>query len=193
MFGVGDWITGVTSGVPQLLCPAELAEYWEGINAPSNERVVESDFRVSSNLAEPTTDYDLACAISFLPQEAGLISVATGEALVICGEIPFAAWIPATDFSGGYIVVPAFWTEVEVDCHEIIPSINPISYFDAELILRSNGSGFILFAATDSALDANFEFIQIPAPLGTYKVGTFFYDTPDFQLRLIRIKAKDSN
>ncbi|MBO3270589.1 hypothetical protein J4D97_08010 [Hymenobacter defluvii] len=183
-----DWSSGVTSGVPQLLCPVELVAYWEGINSPSNGRIVESSFRASNDPKEPATDYDLACAISMLPQEAGLVPIANGKALVICGEIPFAAWVSATDFLGGYILVPEFWTEAGPDCQSILLTIHPNAYSNTGLELVST-EGFVLFAATDCMRDSDFESIKADCPAGIYQVGACLYDTAEFQLRIIRVKA----
>lgn len=189
MFGIEDWNAGITTGVPQLLCPIELAGYWEGINPPSNGRTVESSFRASNNLKEPATDYDLACTISMLPQEVGLVSIANGNALVLCGEIPFATWVQSTDFVGGYIIVPAYWTDSDPDCKTILLTINEEAYSSTTIELTSTGKGFLLFAATDCVNDSNFESIEADCPAGVYKVATSFYDTADFQLRVVRIKA----
>ena len=148
MFGVEDWITGVTTGVPHLLCPSQFVALWEGSDAPTGGRVVESTFRCSNNPDDPTTDYDLACAIAMQPQEVGTIEIGDGAALVICGEIPFSAWIQAVDFAGGYVVVPEYWTDTDYNCHDVIAEVSDDSYTDSGVILNSTGQGFSLFAST---------------------------------------------
>ncbi|TGD79696.1 hypothetical protein [Hymenobacter wooponensis] len=188
MFGIEEWNAGTTTGVPQLLCPAEPVAHWEGINVPSSGRIVESDFRSSGNLKDPATDYDLACSIAMLPQEAGLITVGQGKALVVCGEIPFAAWLPANSFLGGYILVPEFWTKTEADCQAILLGIEDAAYSNTGLALTSTGLGFMLFAATDCSTDSDFENIHADCPAGIYGVATHVYDAPDFQLRIIRLE-----
>jgi hypothetical protein len=190
MFGVEEWNAGVTTGVPQLLCPSELVKYWEGISLPSNGRVIDSDFRASGDPKDPATDYDLACSVAMLTQEAGLVPVADGHALVICGEIPFASWVPANGFSGGYVIVPEFWTDTEPNCKEILLTIDAEAYIETSIELVAGDQGFVLFAATDSANDSDFEHIKVDCPAGTYKVATSFYEAPDFQLRVIRMKPK---
>ncbi|HEX8659588.1 MAG TPA: hypothetical protein VF690_18750 [Hymenobacter sp.] len=193
MFGVEDWITGFTTGVPHLLCPAQLVSHWEGNNAPTNGRIVESTFRCSNNPDEPTTDYDLACAISLLPQEVGTIEIGDGKAIVICGEIAFSVWVPASNFVGGYVVVPEYWTDTEYNCHDIIAEVGEEAYCDSGIRLISNGQGFSLFASTEIEADPYFEAVKTFSEKGEYGVATYFYESTaaDFQLRIFRIKLLD--
>ena len=190
MFGVEDWISGVTTGVPHLLCPTQLVSYWEGIDVPTGGRIVESTFRSSHNPNDPTTDYDLVCAIAMLPQEVGTIEIGDGAAVVICGEIPFSAWIPASNFVGGYVVVPEYWTDTEYNCHDVIVEVSEESYTDSGVRLTSNGQGFSLFASTEVETDPYFEVVKTFSEKGEYGVATHFYEpaAADFQLRIFRIR-----
>lgn len=164
-------------GGPHLLLPGELLPAWEGINPPSNGRVVNATFRFTGEPDSPATDYDLACDVQGV---VGLIPVGKGQGLVIGGdEVPMSTWIEASDKSGGFVVIPLEWGDLTDDIVTNTPAKVPGEEFeDTGLEVRVEGRGLVLFAACDSSDAWVYACVEIPILPGIYKVLTIDFE-PD--------------
>ncbi|MGI4737171.1 MAG: hypothetical protein ACRYG7_18545 [Janthinobacterium lividum] len=117
------FVCAESSGVPILLCSAEIAEYWEGINEPRNGRVIEADFDLNGPNGVHV-DYDRACDLA--SNYVNTIQIGPGEALLLGEEIPSMYWIQSESFDGGYLVTWVHLSgEEEPDYRALIKSTLP--------------------------------------------------------------------
>ncbi|MBC6698409.1 Imm21 family immunity protein [Hymenobacter puniceus] len=178
-----NWITAVNSGVPLLLCPAELAPLWEEIDHPTNGRVVKSTFRFSSE-SGVATDYDRACEVA--KDYAQTISIGEGHALLLGDEIPFATWIASESFIGGYIVIPYTFSDEEPDYSIIAKEIPSTEFSDTFIHITASESGLVLFPSTDKVKGE--DSLEIECLPGSYTISIAFHITDDIEIRIFKVE-----
>jgi hypothetical protein len=182
-------ICAESSGVPILLCPAELAGYWEGIHEPRNGRVIEATF----NLNGPDgvhIDYDRACDAAH--DYVNTIQIGPGNALVLGEEIPSMYWIQSENFDGGYLAISLCSAdEEEPDYQTLTRSLPKDLFLSTACIIMCSDEGFLLFPSTQAPMDnGHFEFVKINCPAGTYGAALGFYETSDTSIRIIKIQRQ---
>jgi hypothetical protein len=185
------FICAESSGVPILLCPAETAEYWEGINEPRNGRVIEAEF----NLNGPDgihVDYDRACDAA--SDYVNTIQIGPSQALIFGEEIPSIYWVTSDNFVGGYFVTWIYVSEGKLpDFRALIATLPNDSFSDTNCVAPCSNEGFVLFPSTQAPMDRMyFKFIEIKLPAGDYAAALGFYETPDISIRVIKIQRQDS-
>jgi hypothetical protein len=187
------FVCAESSGVPILLCPAEIAEYWEGINDPSNGRIVEAKFHLNGPYGAHI-DYDRACDAA--NEYVSTIRIGSGEAFVFGEEIPTMYWIHSDTFVGGYALTWLFLPEKRnhenLSYQELVKTLPDDFFSDTKQTVTCSGKGFLLFPSTHAPIDGDyFEYVKINCPAGTYGASLGFYETPDTSIRLIKIQRQD--
>jgi hypothetical protein len=188
------FVCAENSSVPILLCPVEIAEYWEGINEPSNGRIIEADFYLNSPNG-PHIDYDRACDAA--NEYVSTIQIGPGEALIFGEEIPTMYWVASDTFTGGYaltwLFLPAKEERENLSYRELVESL-PYSFFsDTKQTVTCSDKGFLLFPSTHALVDNDyFESVEINCPAGVYGASLGFYETPDTSIRIIKIQRQNS-
>jgi hypothetical protein len=185
-------VCGESSGVPIILCPVELVNYWEGCNEPSNGRVIKANFRSDvPNVVHE--DYDRACdaAIDYV----NTIQIGPGEALIFGDEIPYMSWITSESFEGGYLTTSICCLDEEgLQIAALIKSLHHDFFKDTNCTVTCSSEGFLLFPSTQAPMDGDyFESAKISCPAGSYNAAIGFYEpTPDTSIRIIKIQRQDS-
>lgn len=178
-----------SAGVPMLLCPAEFVSYWEGINEPSNGRVVEAGFLLNTPDG-PHVDYDRACDLA--DEYVNTIQIGPGQALLFGDEIPALYWIATEQFVGGYVLTWLYLPKEKPDYYALVRSLPADCFHETGCTATCSAEGFILFPSTQAPIDGEyFEFIQVRLPAGTYAASLGFYETPDTSLRIIKIERQN--
>jgi hypothetical protein len=185
------FVCAESSGVPILLCPAEAAEYWEGINEPSNGRVIKAHFDLNGPNGVHV-DYDRACDAA--EDYVNTIQIGPSQALVFGEEIPSMYWIPSSGFVGGYFITWVYLPEGEPpNFRELIEALPDNSFQETGHSAACTSQGFLLFPSTQAPMDGEyFEFVEIKLPAGEYAATIGFYETPDTSIRIIKIQRQDS-
>jgi hypothetical protein len=184
------FVCAESSGVPILLCPAEFAEYWEGINEPRNGRIIEAKF----DLNGPDgihVDYDRACdaAVDYV----NTIQIGPSQALIFGEELPSMYWVASDNFVGGYFVTWLYIAEGKLpDFRALIASLPNDIFSNIKCAATCSDEGFLLFPSTQAPIDGEyFEFVEIKLPAGEYAATLGFYETPDTSIRIIKIQRQD--
>jgi len=182
------FVCPVTTGVPILLCPAEIASAWEAIAPPSNGRVFTTSLYGPDG---PHTDYARACDAAY-SQLVSNISVGSGSALVLGGENPSVCWLQSEDFAGGYLVT---WLYTKADdfpdYKDLIDTLPEEFFQETGCSIYATEAGFYLFESVIGPLDGeDFELgaVKIQCPPGNYKTTIGFYETDDTEIKIVRIK-----
>jgi hypothetical protein len=188
------FVCAESSGVPILLCPAEIAEYWEGINEPRNGRIIEADFYLNSPHGTHV-DYDRACDAA--NEYVSTIQIGSGKALIFGEEIPTMYWIASDAFNGGYALTWLFLPEKEkrdnLSYKELVKSLPEKFFSDTKQLVTCSDKGFLLFPSTHAPIDGDyFEYVEINCPAGIYGASLGFHETPDTSIRIIKIQHQDS-
>jgi hypothetical protein len=120
------FVCAESSGVPILLCPVEIASYWEGTNEPSDGRVIEADFNLNGPIGI-RVDYDRACDVA--TDYINTIQIGPGKALILGQEIPSMYWIQSETFDGGYLATWVYLpSDEELDYRALVKSL-PSGFF----------------------------------------------------------------
>ncbi|MBJ6110820.1 hypothetical protein JAO73_17490 [Hymenobacter sp. BT523] len=185
-----DFVCAESSGVPILLCPAELANHWEGINEPTGGREINAVFHLNGPDGAHV-DYDRACDAA--AEYISSIQIGTGQALVFGDEIPAMYWIKSETFNGGYALTWLFLPDAEhPDYRKLIKALPDGFFSDSGYTVTCSDKGFLLFPSTQSPIDGDyFESVEIKVPAGTYATGLGFYETSETNIRIIRIQQQN--
>jgi hypothetical protein len=185
-----DFVCAESSGVPILLCPAETAEYWEGINKPRNGRVIEANFDLNGP-GGVHVDYDRACDAA--KDYVNTIQIGPSQALIFGEEIPSMYWVSSDSFVGGYFVTWVYLPEELPDFQTLIAVLPKDFFHETIYTITSSTQGLLLFPSTNAPMDGEyFQFVEINCQPGTYGVALGFYETPDTSIRIIKIQRQDS-
>ncbi|WP_337177433.1 Imm21 family immunity protein [Paludisphaera sp.] len=169
-----------SAGGPLIVVPAEVAQYWRGVEGWSPSEV-------QRDLAdESVSDYARACGIG---DYLGILKVGHGEALIL-GDMPMqTAFIP--DPEGG-IFVRWMYAESEGGVRRALGSVPESAWEPTPHRIEVAREGLLVF---DSACSGDTlphpsqdvdpaSWIHIELPEGTYTVDTADYE-PDETTRLI--------
>jgi hypothetical protein len=184
------FICSESSGVPIILCPAEIVEYWEGINEPRNGRVINAKF----NLNGPNgvnVDYDRACDAA--NDYINIIQIGPNQALVFGEEIPSIYWIASDNFVGGHFVTWTYSAEKELpDFRVLVTTLHNDFFNETACSITCSAQGLLLFPSTNAPMDGKyFQSIEIKCPPGIYGTALGFYETPETSIRIIKIQRQD--
>jgi hypothetical protein len=179
-----------SSGVPILLCPVEIASYWEGTNEPSDGRVIEADFNLNGPIGI-RVDYDRACDVA--TDYINTIQIGPGKALILGQEIPSMYWIQSETFDGGYLATWVYLpSDEELDYRALVKSLPSGFFSDPVHTAICSDKGFLLFPSTQAPVDGGyFQYVKINCAAGIYGASLGFYETPDTNIRIIKIQHQD--
>lgn len=185
------FVCAESSGVPILLCPAEIASHWEGTNKPSNGRIIEAKFDLNGPNGVHV-DYDRACDTA--DDYVNIISIGPSNALIFGEEIPAMHWIKSNIFDGGYLVTWSYLPDGDEPNYQALTETLSTDFFtDTGFAATCSSEGFLLFPSTQAPADNNyFDFVKIDCSAGNYGAAIGFYETPDTSIRIIKIQRQDS-
>ncbi|MGI4835880.1 MAG: Imm21 family immunity protein [Janthinobacterium lividum] len=182
-----EFVCAESAGVPILLCPAEFAGYWEGINEPRNGRIIDAEFDLNGPDGVHV-DYDRACDAA--DDYINIIQIGSGQALVFGEEIPSMYWVASDHFVGGHFVTWVYLAEGELPDFRALMATLPNDFFKkTAYTITCSAQGLLLFPSTNAPMDGEyFEFVEIKLPAGEYAAALGFYETPDTSIRIIKIQ-----
>ncbi|GAC1470732.1 MAG: immunity 21 family protein [Isosphaeraceae bacterium] len=185
-----------SAGGPLIVVPAEIAQYWRGVEGWSPSEV-QRDWA-----DESVSDYARACGID---DYLGTLEVGHGKALILGDEPMQTAFIPASEFipaTEGGIFVRWMWAESEDGVRRALGSV-PESAWETTphrievareglLVFDSAWPGDALPPPSRDVVPASWARIELPE--GTYTVDTADYE-PDGSTRLIlhRLRGRRSD
>jgi hypothetical protein len=173
-----NWVC--SAGGPLIVAPAEIAQYWRGVEGWSPSEV-------QRGLAdEPVSDYARACGID---DYLGTLKVGHGEVVILGDEPMQTAFIPNPE---GGIFVRWMYAESEGDIRRALGSVPESAWRPTPHRIEVSREGLLVFdsASPGHALPPPSKdvdpssWIHIELPEGTYMVDTADYE-PDGSTRLI--------
>jgi hypothetical protein len=176
-----QWIS--SDGGPLIVVEQKYLGFWEGCDAPSNNRVPEAKFRRGLEVA---TDYDRACDIE---DYIGLIDVGGGKAIVLGGDETAATWLHFRESEEG-ILIRWFSGNSETDVLRAADSLSDKSGKNENLEFTIEDSDLVLFAACESGNDNVFPRLKYSLPKGTYKIFTIEYEDEQTSIICHRFRKK---
>jgi hypothetical protein len=185
------FVCAESSGVPILLCPAEIAEYWEGINEPRDSRIIEAEFNLNGS-SGVHVDYDRACDAA--KDYINTIQVGPSQSLIFGEEIPSMYWVPSDSFIGGHFVTCIYSAEGKPPNFRALTATLTNDFFsETGYTITCSAQGLLLFPSTNAPMDGkHFQFVEISCQPGIYGVALGVYETPDSSIRIIKIQRQDS-
>lgn len=173
------WIT--SNGGPLLLLPRSLLAHWSGVDAPSDGRVIEAQFRWNPD--QPASDYDRACDVQGY---TGVLAVGDGWGLVIGDEPNPVRWLP---MSGGGIIVRWEFAPNDEAVEEAIGRVPQELPWQPEGEFRVVSSPLELFDSGEPGTGALMPRLAMDLTPGDYRVEQARYaPAPDIALHLVRLR-----
>jgi hypothetical protein len=185
------FVCAESSGVPILLCPAEIAEYWEGINEPRNGRVIKADFDLNGP-GGVHVDYDRACDAA--NNYINTIQIGSSHALIFGEQIPSIYWVPSDSFDGGHFVTCIYSAEEEtLNFRALLKTLSNDFFNKTAYTIECSTQGLLLFPSTNAPMDGKyFQVVEINCQPGIYEAAIGFYETPNTSIRIIKFQRKYS-
>ena len=185
-----QWAT--SEGGPLIAIEAGNLRHWQGIDAPTDGRIVEATFRWNDP-NDPASDYDRACDVS---DHAALLVVGDGTGLVL-GDSPDATtWWPRSDSSGG-ILVRWHYAEDEGDVEKYMLVVPDLPTEEAIVEWTVTDTTIYLFDSAfsgDNVLEGlSNDYLTFELKPGRYVVSTSIYrpnDLTHFVLHRIEYRVE---
>ena len=172
-----QWVQ--SNGGPLLLVTEFLQPSWAGVEAPDPPRLIQATFRFQQS-GEPT-DYDRACDAG--GDYLGIVSVATGQALVL-GDVPLqTAWVPEDNGPGGWLVRWEF-AESEAEVERTLVKAQVPEWSPGPVFHTVPGNHCLFDAAIPGRDVSDDEGLIIHLAAPAYRVSTGFL-RPDPETSLI--------
>ena len=169
-----------SAGGPLVVAPAEIAQYWRGVEGRSPSEV-------QRDVAdESVSDYARACGIDAY---LGTLKVGHGKALILADEPMQTAFIPASE---GGVFVRWMWAESEDGVRRALGAVPESAWEPTLHRIEVAREGLLVFDSAwpgdalppPSRDEAPASWARIELPEGTYTVDTADYE-PDGSTRLI--------
>jgi hypothetical protein len=165
------WIE--SGGGPLLLLSSEYLADWEGVDSPSNGRIVQATFRWNGP-GTAATDYDRACDID---DYIAAIPVGSGTGLVLNQEPMPTTWQHYDDQIGG-LLIRWMQGDAETDVLELLPhSPNPV-WEPGHITFTVGSAPLYLFDAVSPGNELD-EHLPIALSAGVYLITTALHKPDD--------------
>jgi hypothetical protein len=158
---------------PLLLVSRSHVADWEGIDPPSNGRIVKATFRWGDADA-PATDYDRACDVN---DYLGLLSVGNGTGLILNDMPMTTAWRAFSGNKGGWLI--RYWmADSEADVLAAFNALPNEIWEDTGTTFTVDTEPLYVFEVPENGKDLDsIEHLTMELSPGDYSIETAVYET----------------